>query len=62
VKSLPLARQDRLALCDLFDELGPDAPTLNEGWSTADLAADLVARDRRPDSVPGLLAATRLSW
>ena len=59
---LPLARRDRLALCDLFDELGPDAPTLNEGWTTADLAAHLVARDRRPDSVPGLVAPALAGW
>lgn len=60
--SLPLARRDRLALCDLFDELGPDAPTLNEGWTTADLAAHLVARDRRPDSVPGLVVPALAGW
>ena len=58
----PLARRDRLALCDLFDELGPEARTLNEGWTTADLAAHLVARDRRPDSVPGLVVPALASW
>jgi uncharacterized protein (TIGR03085 family) len=58
----PLARRDRLALCDLFDESGPDAPTLNEGWTTADLAAHLVARDRRPDSVPGLVVPALARW
>ena len=35
-------------LCDLFDELGPDAPTLCEGWTTFDLAAHLVVRERNP--------------
>jgi uncharacterized protein (TIGR03085 family) len=60
--SLPLARRDRLALCDLFDELGPAAGTLNEGWTTADLAAHLVARDRRPDSVPGLVVPALAGW
>jgi uncharacterized protein (TIGR03085 family) len=62
VNALPLARRDRLALCDLFDELGPDARTLNEGWTTADLAAHLVARDRRPDSVPGLVVPALAAW
>jgi len=62
VTSLPVARRDRLALCDLFDELGPDAPTLNDGWTTADLAAHLVARDRRPDSVPGLVVPALAGW
>ena len=35
--------------------VGPDVPTLCEGWSTADLAAHLVVRERRPDSGPGLV-------
>ena len=60
--SVPLARRDRLALCDLFDELGPDAGTLDEGWTTADLAAHLVARDRRADSVPGLVVPALAGW
>jgi uncharacterized protein (TIGR03085 family) len=50
-----LAQQERKALCDLFWERGPDAPTLCEGWLTADLAAHLVVRERRPDSGPGLV-------
>ena len=50
-----LAQQERVALCNLFEECGPDAPTLCEGWLTADLAAHLVVRERRPDSGPGLV-------
>jgi uncharacterized protein (TIGR03085 family) len=50
-----LAQQERTALCDLFVERGSDAPTLCEGWLTADLAAHLVVRERRPDSGPGLV-------
>jgi uncharacterized protein (TIGR03085 family) len=50
-----LAQQERVTLCDLLLERGPDAPTLCEGWSTADLAAHLVVRERRPDSGPGLV-------
>ena len=50
-----LAQQERETLCDLLVELGPDAPTLCEGWDTADLAAHLVVRERRPDSGPGLV-------
>jgi uncharacterized protein (TIGR03085 family) len=49
------AQQERMTICDLFVELGSDAPTLCEGWSTADLAAHLVVRERRPDSGPGLV-------
>ncbi|MGD0394543.1 MAG: TIGR03085 family metal-binding protein [Acidimicrobiales bacterium] len=51
----PLAQSERGVLCDLLSELGPQAPTLCAGWSTADLAAHLVARERRPDSGPGLV-------
>ncbi len=49
------ARAERAALCALLDETGPDAPTLCEGWSTLDLAAHLVLRERRPDAGAGLL-------
>ena len=52
---LSLAQQERTTLCDLFVEYGPAAPTLCEGWLTADLAAHLVVRERRPDSGPGLV-------
>jgi uncharacterized protein (TIGR03085 family) len=50
-----LAQQERATLCDLLVELGPDAPTLCAGWTTADMAAHLVVRERRPDSGPGLV-------
>ncbi|MBN1092456.1 TIGR03085 family protein [Blastococcus sp. TML/M2B] len=51
--SAPLADQERRALADLLDELGPDAPTCCAGWTTAHLAAHLAVRDRRPDAMPG---------
>ena len=51
--SQPLAQRERTALADLLEELGPDAPTCCEGWTTAHLAAHLVTRDRRPDTAPG---------
>jgi uncharacterized protein (TIGR03085 family) len=37
--------QERREICDLLLELGPDAPTLCAGWTTADLAAHLVLRE-----------------
>jgi uncharacterized protein (TIGR03085 family) len=37
--------RERREICDLFLELGPDAPTLCDGWTTADLAAHLVLRE-----------------
>lgn len=49
------ARDERLALCALLDELGPAEPTLCEGWRTVDLAAHLVLRERRPDAAAGVL-------
>lgn len=48
-----LAARERSALADTFLRVGPDAPTLCEGWRTADLAAHLVIRDRRPDLAAG---------
>src|SRR5919112_5833467 len=47
------ARDERRALCDTLLSTGPDAPTLCEGWTTRDLAAHLVLRDRRPDAELG---------
>jgi uncharacterized protein (TIGR03085 family) len=49
------AAAERAALADLMGELGPDAPTLCAGWTTADLAAHLIIRERRPDAAPGIL-------
>jgi uncharacterized protein (TIGR03085 family) len=49
------ADAERAAVADLLDRLGPDAPTLCAGWTTRQLAAHLVARDRSPRSWPGLL-------
>ncbi|HWC79160.1 MAG TPA: TIGR03085 family metal-binding protein [Pseudonocardiaceae bacterium] len=50
-----LASEERSGLCATLTEVGPDAPTLCEGWQTKDLAAHLVARDRRPDILPGMI-------
>jgi uncharacterized protein (TIGR03085 family) len=50
-----LAQSERAALCDLFAQVGPDAPTLCEGWTTRDLAAHLVVRERRPDAAIGIV-------
>ncbi len=47
------ARAERSALSDTLLEVGPDAPTLCAGWSTADLATHLVVRERRPDLIVG---------
>jgi uncharacterized protein (TIGR03085 family) len=44
------ARRERRLLADLLLATGPDAPTLCAGWTTRDLAAHLVVRERRPDA------------
>jgi uncharacterized protein (TIGR03085 family) len=49
------ARRERELLADLLLSQGPDAPTLCAGWTTRDLAAHIVVRERRPDSAVGLL-------
>lgn len=49
-----LARLEREALCDTLVTTGPAAPTLCSPWTTADLAAHLVVRERRPDLAPGI--------
>jgi uncharacterized protein (TIGR03085 family) len=58
---------ERAQLAGLLAELGPHAPTLCEGWTTAHLAAHLAVRDRRPDALPGyglemLPGGRRLAW
>ena len=47
------AQSERLLLCDELDRLGPDQPTLCEGWDTRDLAAHLLVREHRPDLTAG---------
>lgn len=49
------AQRERAELCDLFAETGPDAPTLCGDWTTRDLAAHLVVRERRPDAAVGIV-------
>ncbi|MEU3094001.1 TIGR03085 family metal-binding protein [Streptomyces sp. NPDC006967] len=49
------AKRERLLLADLLETTGPQAPTLCEGWTTRDLAAHVVVRERRPDAAGGML-------
>jgi uncharacterized protein (TIGR03085 family) len=48
------AQRERSALVDTLRKVGPDAPTLCVGWTTRDLAAHLVLRERRLDATPGI--------
>lgn len=50
-----VADAERRVVAELFDEVGPDAPTLCTGWQTRDLAAHLIVREHRPDAAPGIL-------
>lgn len=56
------AQAERQVLAQALADAGPDAPTLCEGWRTRDLAAHLVARERRPDSMPGLVVKPLAGW
>ena len=46
---------ERARLCDLLDELGPQAPTLLAPWTARDIAAHLILRERDPLAGPGLV-------
>ena len=52
---MTITADERSAMCDLFEELGPDEPTLCEGWTTRDLLAHLLVRERRPDAAAGIV-------
>ncbi len=43
---MSLAQSERAQLADLFVTLGPDQPTLCEGWDTEDLLIHLLVRER----------------
>jgi uncharacterized protein (TIGR03085 family) len=49
------AKRERLLFADLLDSAGPQAPTLCEGWTTKDLAAHVVVRERRADAAGGIV-------
>lgn len=49
------AQRERAALVESLRAVGPDGPTLCEGWRTRDLAAHLYIREHRPDAVGGIL-------
>jgi uncharacterized protein (TIGR03085 family) len=57
-----LAASERASLSDLLDRVGPDAPTLCEGWSSRDLTAHLVVREGRPDAVLGIVVRPLSGW
>ena len=52
---MTVARRERAALVESMRAAGPAAPTLCEGWTTRDLAAHILVRERRLDAAPGIL-------
>lgn len=50
-----VAQMERVFLCELFDEVGPDAPTLAGDWDTHQLAAHLCLREGNPAQLVSLL-------
>jgi uncharacterized protein (TIGR03085 family) len=57
-----LAASERASLSDLLDQVGPDAPTLCEGWKARDLTAHLVLRESRPDAALGVVIRPLAGW
>lgn len=51
------ASLERRQFADDLAAAGPDAPTLCEGWTTRDLAAHVLVRERRPDAAVGILVS-----
>lgn len=51
---MTFAQRERERLAELLIEVGPDAPTLNDGWQTRDLAVHLFIRERRPLAAVGI--------
>jgi uncharacterized protein (TIGR03085 family) len=52
-----LVPAERTALCDLFSETGPTAPTVLPGWRAEELLAHLLVRERMPLAAPGILVS-----
>jgi uncharacterized protein (TIGR03085 family) len=52
---MSIAQQERAALVTTMRGVGPEQPTLCGDWTTRDLAAHLVIRERRLDTAPGIL-------
>ncbi|QNK80049.1 TIGR03085 family metal-binding protein [Nakamurella sp. PAMC28650] len=59
---MTLAQTERAELADLFGELGPDQPTLCQGWDTSDLLAHLLIRERRMDAALGVVIKPLAGW
>lgn len=54
---MSFASAERRRLADLFHELGPDVPTLCEGWTAHHLAAHLLVRENQPLAAAGMFVS-----
>lgn len=57
-----LAANERNACCDALLAVGPDAPTLCEGWTARDLAVHLWVRENDPVSGLALIVPPLKGW
>ncbi|MHB1008097.1 MAG: TIGR03085 family metal-binding protein [Propionibacteriaceae bacterium] len=55
---MTFAHDERLALCDDALRVGPEAPTLDEGWTVADLVAHCYIRENDPVAALGITVPT----
>jgi uncharacterized protein (TIGR03085 family) len=59
---MSFVRDERLEMCDTFAGVGPDHPTLAGEWTTRDLLAHLIVRERRPDAAAGIAVRQLASY
>ncbi|WP_207839248.1 TIGR03085 family metal-binding protein [Williamsia soli] len=52
---MTIAQDERAALATTLRAVGPDAPTLCDGWTARDLTAHMIVREYRLDASPGIL-------
>lgn len=52
--SMSFSHTERNQLAELLLKVGPEAPTLCEGWNTRDLATHLYIRERKPLAAIGI--------
>ncbi|MDO4411937.1 TIGR03085 family metal-binding protein [Cutibacterium sp.] len=51
---MSIARDERAGLAADLSRLGPDAPTLCEGWTARDLLTHMLLRENDPLAIPGM--------
>ena len=51
---MSIARDERAGLAADLSRLGPDAPTLCEGWTARDLLTHVLLRENDPLAIPGM--------